>query len=1060
MNILSKNSHNGLDYKFAKAAYQWRWITSLAVLVSVVYIFMSGIEKVGHVTQSVLEISDISDGSGAIAPQMFDPSLSVWFDTGDATVKAYFDIEDQFIAEDYILLAFENRNDTFGVFSPESLSTIQRLSENLLSVPGIRHVRSLTYSPWIRWGEIGDGSTKENGLIISDLVQFPAKDLTKHDIIERMVAVLGAKRTADKIGERRLRQFLGENTDFNLFQGEPMLLDSIVNQDATATAIQIQITRPYIENLPSRSNQSENEHTTLSSKLHSIQYQRAALRGIEHFLNIERGLSVKTPEYNKTEKWISSLPEGEEKNELQYSLVDPTKNFTVNQHGETIKKYHTYRQLHDGSYVAGSSPQIRAPTDFSPQALSPYTFKLGGVPILERNFELVGSADSKFLPLMFLVIIIALAILTRSVAGVFVPMTVVLASIFGTVGIIFFTGNLFNNLTAMIPNMITAISVADSIHLIAAWLLMRGHFTNRADLVIEVIRKNAMPVLLTTITTAVGFYSLVLNDLTPVKQLGWSMAIGTAIAYFLTMSLVPLLLSLFPHSKAGKYKRGGIFTHTRSLSWASFVIRNRIPIVTSALVLVLVACTGLFYVQVDADQRKMFKQDNPVLLDLIWIEEHLGGTGDLEIIFDSVVDENINALTEGELATLERLNTRLLASSKALEGYNVLTNEEIHHLQTLQNRDEDWNSSRIGVSPKFLQLLEQFEARLREEMAKPNSELSIITDLTSPLDILRKMHQVQNNDNPEFYRSLNESDIPESLRKPSISFDTFTEEYTYTPPQTASTLAAQYYLQYENGARPGETLLTQLSLDRKHFRMQGRGLLCTTQEKQAAIAKIFEIAKSEFPALIASPASSNSISSLSVSGKKTLMDRTGIIVAQSFVKSISVALIVILIIISIFFRSWKLGLVSILPNVLPIIIPLSIFGWFDIIIDGPAIVVAAVALGVCIDDTIHFFTKYTDAINTGASAKQAIAHTIQECGDALTLTSIVLIIGFSTMLMSSFSPNYLMGVLAVSMIALAWLADFIVTPAVLAMIDIRASHSHSVKPESIPQSKNVNAAMN
>ncbi|TQV68141.1 MMPL family transporter [Exilibacterium tricleocarpae] len=1030
----ARDLSQGPDYRFAKTVYRWRWLSSLVVVVAVIYIFISGMENVGGITESVMNTDDISDGSGTIAPQMFDPSLDVWFDTGDATVKAYFDIEKQFIAEDYVLVTFENTEDEFGVFSPESLTAIQRLTEQFLTVPGVRHVRSLTYSPWIRWGEVAAGDGAEKGLLFSDLVAQPPGDLTEDDLVERMVAVLGARRAADKIGELRVRRFLGDDADFDQFQGEALLLDSIVDQAATTTAIQIQIIRPNVEGF--------SDNSALVDKLYSVQYQRSALRGIEHFLNIESGLSVKTRAYRDMENWVSSLPAGAEKSRLSHSLLDPTKNFIKNRQGETIKKYHVYRQSGDGDYVdvADLSAGISTPAGFSPSPLSPYTFRLGGVPVLERNFEIVGSADAKFLPLMFLVIIVALALLSRSLAGVFIPMVVVFASIFGTVGSLFFTGTLFNNLTAMMPNMITAIGVADSIHLVSAWLLMRGYIDDKAELIIEVIRKNALPVLLTTITTAVGFCSLVLNDLTPVKQLGWSMAAGTIIAYLLTMTLVPLLLSLFPHQNMRKSGRGGLWSKSLSEAWASLIVRRRIPVVFCSCLIVLLSCIGLLFVKVDADQRRMFKQENPVLLDLIWIEDHLGGTGDLEIIFSSIGDrEDRVGLTEEEAKALEVLKARRIAVSGGVEGIRPLTGEELSHLDALQIRYDAWDKTRIGVLPEFLQLVERFEHRLREEMAKPDSELSIITDLTSPLDILRKIHQVQNGDNPEFYRVVNESDIPGLSKQASIKFDEFSEEYSYTPPQTAATLAAQYYLQYENGARPGESLTAQLSPDRRHFRMQGRGLLCTTQEKQAAIEKINRIAHNEFPALVAGSSSPEPLASLSISGKKTLMDRTGVIVAESFLKSISVALVVILIVIGVFFRSWKLGLVSALPNVLPIVIPLGIFGWLDIMIDGPAIVVAAVALGVCVDDTIHFFTKYTRAINAGSSTEQALAQTFRECGDALTLTTVVLIVGFSTLLMSSFSPNYLMGILAVSMIALAWFADFIVTPAALALMNAESS---------------------
>lgn len=1040
MHSADSTGNRNFDYRFSKALYQWRWLTTFLVLLSVIYVFMEGIENIGRTTKSILLVGDISDGSGQIAPQIFDPSQDVWFDTGDATVKAYFDIEERFIAEDYILVTFENTQDPYGVFSRESLETIQRLTESLLTVPGVRHVRSLTYSPWIRWGNINDGAETERGLIIGDLVESPAGKLSDGQLVERMVAVLGAQRTANKIGEPRVRNYLGSDADFDDFQGEPLLLDAIVNQDASATAIQIQVTRPVVEG----------EYSDLTKKLYAVQFQRAALRGIEHFINIESGLTVKTADFREAEQWISTLPESEEKRHLEQSLSDPTKNYMTDKDGQTIQKYHVYRKLKDGQYmdIADTNHPASAVTTFSPKALSPFHFKLGGVPVLERNFEVVGGDDSKFLPLMFVVIAVLLAILTRSIAGVLIPMLVVIASILGAVGVIFANGTLFNNLTAMMPNMMTAIGVADSIHLVAAWLLMRGQFENKSDLIIEVIRKNSAPVLLTTLTTAIGFYSLMLNDLPPVKQLALSMTIGTFIAYLLTMTVVPLILSLFPHASRKRVKQTSVLSQFLSNQWANFIIVHRIKVVVYSSIVTAISCAGLFLVQIDADQRKMFTADNPVILDLIWIEDRLGGTGDLEIIFNSGASEPGEGLSEQEAIRFDSLNARKVAAMSGMTDIQPLNGQETQELFDLQQRYDAWNNARIGVSPSFLKEVDQFETRLREEMANPDSALSIITDLTSPVDILKKMHQVQNNDDPTFYRVVDENDVDMSQRQASVIFDEITEEYIYTPPQNASTLISQYWLQYENGARPGETLSTQLSLDRRHFRMQGRGLLCTTQEKQAAIVKIHEIASTEFPNLIAT-LNGYSIVDLAVSGKKTLMDRTGIIVAQSFSKSIAIALIVILIVISLFFRSWKLGLVSALPNVLPVAIPLGIFGWLGIMIDGPAISVSAVALGVCVDDTIHFFTKYSRAIDAGKSVEHAIADTMRECGDALTLTTIVLIVGFSTMLLSSFSPNYLMGVLAVSMIALAWLADFIVTPAVLALMDMRPSNNQSATADGL-----------
>ena len=88
-------------------------------------------------------------------------------------------------------------------------------------------------------------------------------------------------------------------------------------------------------------------------------------------------------------------------------------------------------------------------------------------------------------------------------------------------------------------------------------------------------------------------------------------------------------------------------------------------------------------------------------------------------------------------------------------------------------------------------LVEGFEARLRQEMSNPDSPLRFITDLTSALDILRKIHQVQNENKASFYRVVRESDVPEHARQEALAFDEITEEWSFTPRQDASKLAAQ-----------------------------------------------------------------------------------------------------------------------------------------------------------------------------------------------------------------------------------------------------------------------------
>ena len=1027
--------------------YRWRWPLTLVALVATGLVLASGLGRIADRTGALGSLGDTSNGSGTVQPLVFNPTFGVWFGEKDAAVETFYGIEDRFVAEDFVMVTFES-DDDLGVFSREALATIGRLTERFLTVPGVRHVRSLTYNPWIRWGTIEDELGSEEGLIISDLVEGDPNQLTDDELIERMIAVLGARRAAERVGEARVRSILGPEADFDDHIGEPLLLGTIVDERGSTSAIQVQVLRPRVDQeLLAQAFAGDEGAKDTAAALYSVQVQRAAVRGIEHHLRIEQGLALPTPERERLAAWIEGLPEGEEKTALALELNDSTRNFMRDAEGRLVRKYFEYDRTDDG-FVDRSDPTNPLPAyaEFTPAPRNDYRYHLGGVPFFERNFEEVGMADAKYMGLMFLIIIAALFAVFRGPTGVGVPMLVVVASLAGMLGLSFAMGDLLNNLTMMSPNMLTAVGIADAIHLVAAYIALRPNYTDRRALVTEVMRRNVLPVLLTSITTAIGFYSLTVSALAPVGMLGYTVGTGTILAYLMSMTLVPAALSLVP---LGKKKRrrpsrlAGFFTPRRSDRMVAFLVARRRPILITAGLLALISAVGLTRVEVDTDFRGMFPDDNPTMSDFHWIEERMGGVGDLEIVFTG------HGQAQAEAAELDADQERRLADLRLRdEGahshpdeFQALSPAERTELQDLADREARWNAARIGVSPEFLARLDAFETRLREEMAQPDSELAVITDFLSPLDILRKMHQVQNENRASDYRVPAEADVPDDARIASLSYDEWTEEWSRTPGQTAANLAAQYYLQYENGARPGENLTTQLSADRVHLRMQGRVLQASSMEHIQAFRRIEQIAEQEFPDLVASEVGGDEgdLADFTISGKTLLFARTSHLFTVGFIQSISIALVTITVLIGLIFRSLRLALVSLVPNVLPIVLPLSVFGLLGVPLHGPAILVSSVALGVCVDDTIHFLTKFVRARKAGKTIDQALSYVMQESGAAITITTLVLVIGFGTLLLSDFTPNLMMGALATLMIGLAWFADLVVTPAVLSFFGDRAA---------------------
>lgn len=1024
---------------FLERLYALRWPLSAAALLGVVLSLVVGSSRIASLGSSVERFGDTTTGIGAPPPPVFDPRMQIWFGAEDQAVRSYDEIEERFVAEDYVMVAFQETEDPLGVFSVDSLSTVARLTEAFEKVPGVRHVRSLTSNPWIRWDAIEDG---EEGLVISDLVDSDPATLTEDDRVERLIAVVGAERAAAKVGEERVRRVIGPNAALGDHLGEPRLVGTIVDDAATTTVVQVQVLRPIADaDLAAQALEDDAKLGGVSPDLFSIQAQRAAVRGIEHAIRVELGRTVDTPEFEALRARVDALDEGDAKSEWERKLADPTRAFVEDESGATIRKWYDYDPDGEGGWVdlsVAGAPEA-APESFTPVGLSDREFHMGGIPYFELNFEEVGMSDAKYMGAMFLIVALLLALVFRTAVGVVAPMAVVFGSVGAMVGIAFGLGFLFNNLTMISPNMVTAVGIADAIHLVASWMVVRGAMATKRDAIIETLRRNAWPVFLTSITTSIGFFSLTVSGLAPVRMLGVMAGLGALVALVLSLSFVPAILSLVPHRVDGKRRAAGagIFTLERSRRLVRALVAAQRPILVGAVALAVVAVIGVSRVRIDTDFRAMFPDDNEVMTDFAWIEDRLGGVGDLEIVFDGTRGESrAPALTPERSAELESLRLRGAGAAEH-DDLAALDDADRARMRELVVLESAWESARIGVDAEFLGALDRFEARLREEMADPASAMAVITDLTSPLDVLRKVHQVQNQNAASYYRTPGDVDVAADVRRATVEYDEWTEEWSYTPPQSGTSLVAQYYLQYENGAEPGENLATQLSQDRTQFRMQGRVLQAPSDVQGAAFRRIEEIAREEFPALGATVEGSlpdEARAAMTVSGKTLLFARTTKVFALGFVQSMSIALVLITLIIGFLFRSWRLALTSIIPNLLPILLPLSVFGLLGVPLDGPAILVSSVALGVCVDDTIHVFTKFVRARRRGLDADESLAHVFEEAGAAVTLTTIVLVIGFATLMLSDFTPNVLMGSLAGSMIALAWFADVLVVPLLLRLI--------------------------
>ncbi|MCB1865003.1 MAG: MMPL family transporter [Chromatiales bacterium] len=149
-------------------------------------------------------------------------------------------------------------------------------------------------------------------------------------------------------------------------------------------------------------------------------------------------------------------------------------------------------------------------------------------------------------------------------------------------------------------------------------------------------------------------------------------------------------------------------------------------------------------------------------------------------------------------------------------------------------------------------------------------------------------------------------------------------------------------------------------------------------------------------------------------------------------QSIGMMAVVIVVIIGILFVNVRAGLIAVVPNLVPIVVLFGVMGATGISLDTGTAMTAAIALGICVDDTMHFMVRYHENSRTESRSAVVLARTVREEALPIFSTSLALAAGFATLMVSSFPPVVHFGALSALVIAIAAVATFVLTPLLLA----------------------------
>ena len=168
-----------------------------------------------------------------------------------------------------------------------------------------------------------------------------------------------------------------------------------------------------------------------------------------------------------------------------------------------------------------------------------------------------------------------------------------------------------------------------------------------------------------------------------------------------------------------------------------------------------------------------------------------------------------------------------------------------------------------------------------------------------------------------------------------------------------------------------------------------------------------------------------------ITGKTPLFHALTPYIVKTFNDSFISALIFITIILIIALRSFSLGLLTLIPNVFPLILGAGVFYFTGYDVDMGTVLVASVCLGIAVDDSIHFLFEFKNYKEIGFDSKSAIEKIITTTFPALFMTTILICLGFGAFIFGSYVPNVKFGVSVACILMFALLADFIILPGIL-----------------------------
>lgn len=575
---------------------------------------------------------------------------------------------------------------------------------------------------------------------------------------------------------------------------------------------------------------------------------------------------------------------------------------------------------------------------------------LGGVSMIADDMVSFIKNDLKIFGIgVFFFLIVTLSIIFRKLRWIMLPMLCCGFSAISMMGLLGLFGLEVTVISSNFISLQLIITMAITIHLIVRYreLSQKNPEASQRKLVLDTVRLMLRPCLYAGLTTMAGFGSLLLCNILPVITFGWMMIGGITVSLFVTFLLFPAGVILL--SKETVKPKNNIKFSLISIL-AKFTQGHGSLIMVISCIAFIISAVGISKLVVENSFIDYFKHTTEIYQGMKMIDRNLGGTTPLDVIVE-----------------IEKPETSLPpdTSPSASPDSSPGTSKE-----NTENPDE---SDEFAEFDEFDKAIDDdkywFTSEKMDQVKKIHDYLDCLPETGKVLSIgtMMKIAEKLNSGKPldNFKLALLYSELPAEFKnivlKPYVSVEHDQVRFSIRIIDSEKSLKRNELLK-----RIHNDLIGKLGLKEKNVHLTGMLVLYN-----------------------------NMLQSL----------------FNSQILTLGITVLALMCMFLILFRSIKIALIAIFPNLLSIGVVLGFMGWLKIPLDMMTITIAAISVGIAVDDTIHYIHRFKQEFKVDQNYIKAVHRSHGSIGYAMYYTSLTIIIGFSILVLSNFIPSIYFGLL-------------------------------------------------